>query len=222
MPRLDGESGTDLWTMMDDAGRVELARATGVALVRLHEASSSFFGPYDGQMDDFIEMDDFPDWFLHRLDFTRRDCRSVNALPTEAELMIDELIEENREALGEPFTPVLVHHDFKVQNLNFEPAARGFDAAGVFDLFEAYLADGEEDIVRSLWLLKTDEERTAFLRAYTDVHPLRPGARERLTLYALADWLVIWSYRTRHGLTGDATFVESVKPILDYARAAAD
>jgi NAD(P)-dependent dehydrogenase (short-subunit alcohol dehydrogenase family) len=84
MPCLPGEAGTSLWESGTDKDRLALAVATGEALARLHEAQGRFFGPYDAQLDDFIEMDDFPDWVLHRLEHWRASCRAVNALPTEA------------------------------------------------------------------------------------------------------------------------------------------
>jgi aminoglycoside phosphotransferase (APT) family kinase protein len=222
MPMLGGTTGSTLWEATDETGRVELAAAAGVALARLHEAEADFFGPYDGQLDDVIEMDDFPDWALHRLEHWRSACRAVNALSTEAELYIDELIEACSPALAEPFTPVLVHHDFKLGNLNFEASNAGFEPTGIFDLMEAYLADGEEDLVRMLWSVDRPEERIAFVDAYTAHCPFRPGAEDRLALYALADWMVIWEYGHRMAnWFEDTTFMESVQPIIRNARAAA-
>ena len=221
MPCLPGEAGTSLWDASDDAGQHAIAIATGEALARMHEASASFFGPYDAQVDGFIEMDDFPDWLLYRLEFEREQCRSVQALSTESELYIDRLIEECAEALEVPFTPALVHHDFKYGNLAFERRGSGFEASGVFDLMEAYLADGEEDIVRMLWSVD-GPKRQAFFDAYTSERPLRDGAAERLALYALADWMVIFGYGRRHGTWfGDTTFMESVTPVIRNARAIA-
>jgi hygromycin-B 7''-O-kinase len=218
MPLLPGTMGEELLLTSDDDGRLDLADATGEALAMLHEAEAEFPGPWDAQIGGFIEMDDFADWTLHRLDHWRNACRAVNALSTEAELYIDELIEQNAPALNEPFTPVLVHHDFKYGNLNFDPDT--YEATGVFDLFEAYLGDGEEDLVRMLWLVRDDAERRAFVTAYTENWPLRPGAAERLTLYALADRLVIWEYGKRHGIWfEETTFLEDIRPIIANARA---
>jgi aminoglycoside phosphotransferase (APT) family kinase protein len=219
MPRLEGVSGAELWPAADDRDRLMLAAACGEALARLHEADNDFFGPYDAQIDDFIELDDFTDWALHRLEHWRSMCRAVNSLPTEAEIYIDELIESCSSALAEPFTPVLVHHDFKPGNLSFERNATGYEPTGVFDLFEAYIADGEEDIVRMLWTVRSPEERAAFVDAYTAHRPLRPGAAERLALYALSDWLVIWEYGHRMATWfDDTTFMERVQPIIGNAK----
>jgi hygromycin-B 7''-O-kinase len=205
----------------EDRERVALARATGEALAELHDVVADRPGPYDAQLDDFIEIDDFADWALHRFEHWRNACRAVDGLSTEAELWLDQLIEECAPALAEPFDPVLVHHDFKYGNLNFEPTADGFESSGVFDLFEAYFGDGEEDLVRTLWLVGADERR-GFVDAYTSYYPLRPGARERLALYAVCDWLVIWEYHRRHGiLPEDTLFMERVGPIVANARAVA-
>lgn len=221
MPRLPGESGEAIREAADDDQRVTLGTATGQALAMLHEATSDFFGPYDAQLDDFIEMDSFPDWALHRFEHWRNACRSVNALSTEAELWLDELIEECAPALAVPFTPVLVHHDFKPGNLNFGRAGDGFEPSGVFDLFEAYIADGEEDVVRMLWSVERSE-REAFVKAYTEQHPFRDGAADRLALYAVCDWMVMWEYGRRHGIWfEDTTFMESIGPIVANARAVA-
>ena len=223
MPLLGGESGETIRAAAedDDRERVALARATGEALAQLHEATSDFFGPYDAQLDDFFEMDSFPDWALHRFEHWRNACRSVNALSTEAELYLDELIENCAPALDEPFTPVLVHHDFKPGNLNFERTPDGFEPSGVFDLMEAYIADGEEDVVRMLWSVDANE-RKAFVEAYTAHNPFRPGAADRLALYAVSDWMVIWEYGHRRGTWfEDTTFMESVGPIVANARAVA-
>jgi len=221
MPRLDGESGDAIREAVEDRERVALARATGEALAELHDVGAEHPGPYDAQLDDFIEVDEFADWALHRFEHWRDACRAVDGLSTEAELWLDQLIEECAPALDEPFDPVLVHHDFKYGNLNFERTTDGFESTGVFDLFEAYFGDGEEDLVRMLWMVGADERR-GFVDAYTSYNPLRPGAADRLALYAVCDWLVIWEYHRRHGiLPEDTLFMERVGPIVANARAVA-
>lgn len=217
MPRLPGESAADLRQAADEDGRVRLAAAMGEALARLHEAQSDFYGPYDAQLDDFIEMDDFADWFLHRLEHWRNACRAVNALSAEADEYIDGLIEQHAHALDDAFTPVLVHHDFQPGNLNLERTPGGYEPTGVFDLMEAYIADGEEDLVRTLWSVRPPEAE-AFARAYVAHNPLRPGAAERLQLYMVCDWLVIWEYGKRVGeWFEDIAFVDSARPKVEFA-----
>lgn len=220
MPCLAGQSGTVLWDVHGD-DHVPLATATGEALARLHEASSAFFGPYDAQVDDFIAMDDFRDWVLHRFENWRTACHASNALSAEAERWIDDILDECAPALDVPFEPVLVHHDFRHGNLMFEDRGSAFEASGVFDLFEAYLADGEEDIVRMLWSVTNRAERSSFANAYVSARPLRDGASERLAIYAVADWLCIWEYGARHGGFERTTFLDWAVPIVRRARAVA-
>ncbi len=221
VPYLPGEPGADLWGPADDDARIDLAAATGEALAWLHEAEADFFGPYDAQLDDFVEMDDFSEWFLRRLDHWRRRCRAVNALSMDAEQYIDDLIESSVDALDEPFNPVLVHHDFHVENLSFVPDGDGgFEAAGVFDLGSAVLGDGEQDLVRMLRFLHEDAEREAFVDAYTSEIPLGDDAADRLGLYALADALVFWEFARRVGAYVDeeASFVGTMRPLVERAR----
>jgi hygromycin-B 7''-O-kinase len=216
MPRLPGTNGTTLSESSDDDGKVALARAHGEGLARLHETSSDFFGPYDVQLNDFMAMDDYSDWALHRLEYWRNMCRAVNALSTEAELYVDEQIEACSPALGETFTPVLVHHDFSLGNVNFDES---MVMCGVFDLFEAYLSDGEEDLVRMLWRFNR-AQREAYGSAYAAHRPFRAGASDRLVIYALSDWLCIWEYGKRVGQWfEDTTFMDTIQPIVRNARA---
>jgi hygromycin-B 7''-O-kinase len=205
MPKLPGTNGEQWWDTGDAEQRIALATAFGEALARLHETTSPFFGPYDAGLDDFIAMHNFPDWALH----------------AEAELFIDTLIDQCAGALAEPFEPVLVHHDFQQSNLNLDESGAGFTATGVFDLFESYFGDGEEDLIRMLQNVQTDDERRAFADAYTAHRPLRPGAAERLTLYALADFLVVWEYGKRNGVWfEDVAFLDGIRPVIANARAA--
>ena len=121
--------------------------------------------------------------------------------------------------MADPFDPVLVHHDLSPGNLNLQQLEGRVVATGVFDLFEAFFGDGEEDLVRMIRTAQTDEQRRAFIDAYTAHRPLRPGASHRLALYTLADWLIIWEYGKRHRVWfEDTTFLEQTYPIIEAAK----
>ncbi|GAB3764450.1 phosphotransferase family protein [Microlunatus parietis] len=220
MPRLPGANGSTVWDSVDDHHRVAIAATCGDALGRLHESAAPFCGPYDFRLDRFTAVDDYPRWVLQRLEQCRAACREVDALTPAAEDFVDRLIEESVESLAEPFEPVLVHHDFRPGNLNLEQSGRHFVVTGVFDLFEAYFGNGEEDLVRMLRTVQTGEQRRAFVEAYTAHRPLRPGAAQRLALFALADWLIVWGYGKRHRVwfEDDASFLGLVGPIIDAVR----
>lgn len=218
MPRLPGSNGWELWNAPDQQ-RIAIAATCGDALGQLHQVDSPFFGPYDDQADAFTALDDYPGWVLQRLDHWRDACRAVDALPPDAERYIDRLIEECIDAVADPFDAVLVHHDFSPGNLNLQQTGDRVVATGVFDLFEAYFGDGEEDLVHMFRVGRTGEQRRAFLDAYTTHRPLRPGAARRLALYALADWLIVWEYGKRNRLWFEnVSFLEQTHPIIEAAR----
>jgi hypothetical protein len=71
-----------------------------------------------------------------------------------------------------------------------------------------------------MWLVTDPTERDAFVTAYVENWPLRPGAAERLTLYMLMDRLVVWEYGRRvTGWFSDTTFLADVRPFIATARA---
>lgn len=221
MPMLEGTMGSTRWDAADDQTKLDLAAAHGAALAALHEATFDDAGPYDVTQQMFVATDDFRDWTLERIDSLRTQCRVIDALSADAELYVDRLVESCSHALAEPFVPVLVHHDFSLANTNYTRLDGRYRATGVFDLGEAHVGDGEEDLVRFLFRRKR-EQREAFVGAYTDVQPFRPGAGDRLALYALADFLFMWAVSTRvTNWFGDASFVESAEPVIERARAAA-
>lgn len=73
-----------------------------------------------------------------------------------------------------------------------------------------------------LWSVPPDES-FAFVDAYVAQRPLRPGAAERLSIYALCDRMVLWEYGTRNHLwfgEGD-TLRGTAQPVVERARKAA-
>jgi hygromycin-B 7''-O-kinase len=221
MPLLPGTMGASIWDAADDEVRLDLAAAHGAALAQLHQAAFDAPGPYDPQRETFVATDDFRGWTLGRIESLRGQCRAIDALPADAERYIDGLIVSCSDALAEPFVPVLVHHDFSLANTNYEPFEDGYRATGVFDLGEAHVGDGEEDLVRFLFRRRR-EQRDVFVATYVSEQPLRAGAGDRLSLYALADLLFMWEVSQRiTNWFGDASFNDTAKPIIDNARMAA-
>ena len=220
MPMLPGTTGSQLWESAEGPGRVALAEAHGEALACLHEAEFASPGPYDPEQDTFTTVDHYATWTLERVGSLRSRCRAIDALTPESERYIDGLIDSCADALTEP-VPVLVHHDFSLGNTAYEPHGDRYRARGVFDLGEAHIGDGEEDLVRFLFRRKR-AEREVFMAAYTVRHPLRPDAGDRLALYTLADLLFMWEVSTRvTGWFGDSSFVDVVTPAIDAVRRAA-
>lgn len=231
MPFLPGTCGSDLFDELDETDRVRLAAALGEGAARLHEVRNGVPGPWLWDESLFVPKPDFARWTLQRLEWWRAGCRDVRALEPDDERYIDDVIERHADALRVPVDPVLVHHDYKLGNTSFVRRGDGFEACGVFDLMEAYFGDGEEDLVRTLWSYNqsrrdrsmSDAQAEAFVGTYAASRPLRPGAADRLALYALSDWLVIFGYVRRHQHElDDVTFRETAEPIVARAWAAGD
>lgn len=220
MPLLPGDSGAVLSDSADDRGRVALAAAHGDALARLHQATFAASGPYDPAHDRLVAVDDYRSWTLERIESLRSLCRSVEALSVDDDRYIDELIESSASSLAQPFIPTLVHHDFSLANTTYEHSDSAYHATGVVDLGEAHIGDGDEDLVRFLWRRKR-EQRTAFVESYRRTKPARPGAADRLALYAVADLLFMWnvSHRGTNWFDG-ANFVDIAALVIGNARAA--
>ncbi len=219
MPVLGGSSGATLWESADDEGRLALAGAHGDALARLHEATFAAPGPYDPGQDRFVPCDDYRTWTMERIGLLRSLCRSAEALSREDERFIDGLLEACADALDDPFVPVLVHHDFSLANTTYVHTGAGYDPVGVFDLGEAHVGDGDEDLIRFLFRRRGEQRRT-FVRAYRRTDPAPAGAADRLALYALADLLFLWNVSTRTtNWFGDASFVDVATPAIANARA---
>ena len=222
MPRLPGTMGSTLWDRADTDGRLALAAAHGEALAHLHEATFAAPGPFDVTRDAFVAVDNYAQWTIERVESLRSQCRAIDSLSHADERFVDTLLRDCAGALDEPFVPVLVHHDFSLANTNYATEHSDFRATGVFDLGETHVGDGEEDLVRFLFRRKSTQ-RAAFVDAYTGRHPFRPGASERLALYALADLLFMWQVSRRvTNWFGDDTFLDVAAPVVASARSVAD
>ena len=101
-----------------------------------------------------------------------------------------------------PFMPTFVHRDYKAGNAVMQQSAPGrWRVSGVFDFQEAFVGDGEEDLSRATCEFATMDPALgrAFLGAYLERRPPRPGFGERFAAYLIRDRLVIWWYGQKHG-----------------------
>jgi len=102
-------------------------------------------------------------------------------------------------ALDDAYRPCYVMENYKEANMVVQRTDGAWRVGGVFDLMEAHFGDGEADLVRQACSY-LDEDRAlaeAFVQAYTEYKPLRPGHAARLALYMLDDRLTIWEYFQR-------------------------
>jgi aminoglycoside phosphotransferase (APT) family kinase protein len=200
--------------------QLELARAMGDALARLHEPAFEAAGAYDLALDDIRPRD--VGHAEHVLSQTRtwlELCRSHSeATPEPDAEWVLEFVEHRRPALEEPFVPRYVHHDYKMNNVAALPEGEGLRITGVFDLMEGYVGHPEEDLVRQLGQHATNRHECMrpFVEAYAHHRPFQPGARERLQVYWLFDFVVVWEYgqRNRCWFPPELTFRRVAEPLV--------
>jgi hygromycin-B 7''-O-kinase len=201
IPRLPGKR-PDAIGGLTPAERCDVARALGAGLAEAQRLTSNAPGELDAGREVVVPETSFRGWVLRTLAELRE---RIEALPggfdTADRELIDRVVEESVGALDEPFVPCFVHFDFAPGNCHVERAAGGWRLSGLFDLMTCAFADGEQDLSRMTALLSRPEPETAkaFLNAYRERCPLRPGYRQRFRIYMLMDRLVLWEYGRRDG-----------------------
>jgi hypothetical protein len=139
-------------------------------------------------------------------EFLARARRAAPERTTAAdEAWAEAVIARAADALREPFTPRCVLPDHQETNVAaVRDAGGGWRLSGVFDLMGAAFGDGEKALCRQLrgYLAEDQALAVAYARAYFERRPPRPGVRQRLALYLLADALTIWEWAHRAGRTG--------------------
>jgi aminoglycoside phosphotransferase (APT) family kinase protein len=188
----------------DDQGAI--ATALGVALGELHGLTWPEIGDYDLERDT-VRPDERP--FVERvLDSIERwyeRCRAAapGAL-TEADMgWCESMVSRNAAALQVPFAPTLVHLDYKEANTVAMREGPGrWRISGVFDLMGWQVGDPEKDLVRSIvdYAGRRGSQYWDFVAGYRSLRELRPGFRERFSIYMLRDCLVLWEYGQRNGV----------------------
>jgi hygromycin-B 7''-O-kinase len=215
MPRLSGMRSTapELEGGPSVAAATAVANALGTGLARLHRATRRKPAIYDPAIDALRPRSGEPGplpmwswWGFQRStpEFLAKCVRSGVVSAGDAS-WAQAILDRNTEALHVPFTPTLVHHDYKESNVVLGRGGKGWRVEGVFDLAEAYFGDPEEDLARPVFdylsgSLGTEaqphqpEKAREFLRAYYQARRPRAGFRERFELYMLRDCLLIWEW----------------------------
>jgi aminoglycoside phosphotransferase (APT) family kinase protein len=212
MPRLPGVALSDpaLRDTLAPADRLAIARAMGEHLALLHQTAFPAPAVYDHAVDDLAPLPlEYPDWLVGNLRQWLARCRAASERTTDADVAwIESEIAAARDALSEPFAPVIVHTDYAEGNVVAQRVGDAWRITGVFDLGEAYVGDGEYDLARCA-AARGGSLAAAFIGAYTAQRP-RAGFAERFRVHMLLDRLIIWQYgqRNRVWFEPETTFRE--------------
>ena len=203
MPRMPGLRPSDRAATegLTIAERLEMARAMGENLALLHALSWPHPGRYDLATETIVSFEEsWAEWVVAEARRWLALARRHSAVTTDADAgWVEELLLSSCDALGEPFEPRFVMHDYGEHNVTFEQTDRLWSVRGVFDLMEAFFGDREMDLSRQTASYLEEDPALArtFLRTYLEILPARPGFKERFSTYMLLDRLVVWEYAQR-------------------------
>ncbi len=206
MPRLPGLQIGDpsVRESLSAEDRLDLARAMGEALARLHELTWPHCGEFELEIHTIRPIEtSHGHWFSSRIQHWLDRCVAASEATTEADLAwVSKLQDEASDALEVSFQPAFVHQDYKDNNSVAQRTANGWQVTGVLDVGGGYFGDGEEDLARSVATYVREDVALAhrFLDGYRANRPRRPGFRERFPVYMVADRLIIWEYGQRNSL----------------------
>lgn len=168
-----------------------VAAALGRAAARLHAVT--FPAPAEWRAGSLAVVDGTQrERFEGRIAELIRKAAERDLLDGESERWVTDAVAAAR---VEGYVPTVVHHDLTIGNAHFTSEGYRTEVTGIFDFYECYVADPDEDCARSLWEFCTEAgsgAARAFLDAYRAERPARPGEAERLRAYVIYDLLQIW------------------------------
>lgn len=205
MPWLDGTALTDEYRPASRADCLAIALAMGQGLAELQRATWHEHAWYDNDAGELRPLGkSYADWYIEWTRYWLDQCRKASAATTDEDVAwAESVMDDAREALAVPFEATLVHTDYHEGNVVIVRRGAGaWRVSGIFDLMDMYMGDGEADLPRSFVAFhrKDPPDGEAFVRAYADLRPLRPGFAARWRVYMLRDRLVFWEYGQRNNL----------------------
>lgn len=203
MPRMPGLKLADRAATegLTSDERFEMARSMGENLALLHALRWPHQGRYDLAADTIAPLEEsWTEWVAAEARRWLTLARRHSDVTTDADAgWVEDLLRSSYDALGEPFEPRFVMHDYGEHNVTFERSDGLWRVSGVFDLMEAFFGDREMDLSRQTAIYLEEDPALAhtFLRTYLELLPARPGFQERFPAYMLLDRLVVWEYAQR-------------------------
>jgi hygromycin-B 7''-O-kinase len=204
MPRMPGLQLSDRAAAegLTSGERLGMARSMGENLALMHALNWPHPGHYDLATDTIAPLEEsWAEWVAAEARQWLALARRHSDRTTDADTVwVEDLLRSSSyEALGEPFEPRFVMHDYGEHNVAFEHTDGLWRVSGVFDLMEAFFGDSEMDLSRqtALYLKEDPELARVFLRTYLGLVPIRAGFQERFPAYMLLDRLVVWEYAQR-------------------------
>ncbi len=229
MPRMDGLSLEDpqVRSQLSKEDLCAIAHILGENLARMQELTWPFPGRYNAATSTIQPFDlrtelawpfpaepdtqvallpsipvTFSELILTSLHHKLASTCTENFITTADVTWAEKLITDAQEALLIAFQPCFVTGDYQTGNLVVSHKNGSWHISGIFDLMEAHFSDGEADLSRmaALYIDEDPQLAYAFIQAYVNKKPSRPGFSSRFQIYMLLDRLVIWSFCHKNGL----------------------
>lgn len=206
MPRLPGVqlADGDARESLTDDDLTGVAVALAECLADMQAITFEHHGVYDNAAGAIVPAEKaYVDWWGDWTRWWLARCREASPATTDGDVSwVEGVIADARAALAEPFTPCLVHTDFKEGNAVADRRDGHWRVTGLFDLAECHAGDGEVDLPRAYAEYayarrRTDLART-YVQTYVRLRPPRPGFAARFRHYALHDRLILWEYGQRN------------------------
>lgn len=204
MPRMPGLQLSDQAAAAEGLTRDDrfgMARSMGENLALIHVLDWPRPGRYDLATDTISPLEEnWAEWVTSEARRWLALARHHSDRTTDADAgWVEALLRSSYDALGEPFEPRFVMHDYGEHNVTFEQTYAFWRVSGVFDLMEAFFGDSEMDLSRQTAIYLEEDPKLArmFLETYLRLRPARPGFQERFQAYMLLDRLVVWEYAQR-------------------------
>lgn len=208
----------------------EIARELGRTLAEIHRVTWPFPGQYELASDDITPLNmPYGDSVVAQTRDWVGKARQQSDRTTDADVdWVESIIDQGRDALQVPFTPVVVHGDYAYNNALAQRTQDGWQCSGVVDLMNMCVGDGEMDLSLLSRMYVVDGQTNcadAFLTAYLERRAPRSLFLPRFTLNVLTYILIGWEYGQRHPELGwfasEETLRPWAEPIVERTRAIA-
>jgi aminoglycoside phosphotransferase (APT) family kinase protein len=198
MPRLPGSSPCE---DRGPAVNLAIARALGANLANAQALYFPAAGKYDLGTDTIQPYPQgYEAWVRTDMNDRLEEGRQYGCVTKEDERWVYDVLAQGRGLWDGNWQPRFVQNDYQLGNMVVQESGEGWRVSGLFDLFECRSGDGESDLIRVVdWYLGNNPPKganlaRAFVDAYCQEKPLRPGYNERYSVHSLCNLMTFWLY----------------------------
>jgi hygromycin-B 7''-O-kinase len=198
MPRLPGLSASQ---DQGPADNVAIARAVGSNLARAQALKFDAAGAFEVDIDAIKPYPNgYEAWVKTHMDERMEEGRRFGCITDDDEKFVQDVLARGDGLWDGVWQPCFVQNDYGLCNLFVQKSEQEWRVSGLFDLHECSSGDGESDLIRTLNMYLGNNPPNgamaarAFIDAYSQEKPLRPGYNERHSIYSLSTLMTFWLF----------------------------